>query len=116
MDFPVLSGLRADPCAECGRYDCVPVHRSEEQRLEVSRALIDFQMEVNDAKQEYEAQRCVAQGAYVKEPQAWASSCTHNLVVSMTLKIRLTKLYSSDVRKMCWEETPLMVACNPYPC
>lgn len=27
--------------------------RSEEQRLEVSRALIDFQMETNEAKQEW---------------------------------------------------------------
>jgi hypothetical protein len=35
---------------------CV-LRRSEEQRLAVSRALIDFQMEVNEAKQEYENQR-----------------------------------------------------------
>lgn len=32
---------------------CLPVRRSEEQRLEVSRALIDFQMETNEARQEW---------------------------------------------------------------
>lgn len=32
---------------------CTQVRRSEEQRLEVSRALVDFQMETNEARQEW---------------------------------------------------------------
>jgi hypothetical protein len=38
-----------------GPYHSYLLHmcRSEEQRLEISRALIDFQMESNEAKQEW---------------------------------------------------------------